>query len=179
MHTFTLSTGSLEFTFGWEAFPDDGMAPIWKEHDGHGVVSDWTTREKAPGERVLHTDGKSHLLYDVQASQAKALAQGWDAVPYNTDGRETPRQQAAKAVAADFDNLQKWCDGSRYFCVLRVVVLETDGTESEIDTYLGGVEAGDDMDDYLIEHAKEMGSELLLDLGKTWGTVTTTKFALL
>ena len=26
--------------------PDDGMRAPWEEHDGHGIVSEWTSRDK-------------------------------------------------------------------------------------------------------------------------------------
>jgi len=37
---------------------DDCMREPWREHDGHGAVSDWTSRDKKPGELVLNEDGR-------------------------------------------------------------------------------------------------------------------------
>lgn len=34
--------------FRFEVERDDGMREPWKEHDGHGIVSEWTTRKKTP-----------------------------------------------------------------------------------------------------------------------------------
>lgn len=43
---------------------DDDMEPPWQRCDGHGQVSDWTTRDKHPGEVVLIEDGQSKRYYD-------------------------------------------------------------------------------------------------------------------
>jgi hypothetical protein len=56
---------------------DGDMGEPWKEHDGHGVVSDWTSRDKRPGERVLCEDRGSKRFYDVQASSKIARRDGW------------------------------------------------------------------------------------------------------
>lgn len=90
--------------------PDEFMGPPWEEHDGHGPVSEWTTRAKHPGEIVLCEDRHAKRYYDFQEACRIARKDGWDAKPYN-EGQETKRQQAAKAARADFKNLQDWCDG--------------------------------------------------------------------
>ena len=51
---------------------DDGMRAPWEEHDGHGIVSEWTSRDKRAGERVLSRDRSSYLYYDVAATMRKA-----------------------------------------------------------------------------------------------------------
>lgn len=58
---------------------DDNMGEPWKEHDGHGVVSEWTTRDKAPHERILVSNhyGNSRRYYDVKASTLLARKYGW------------------------------------------------------------------------------------------------------
>lgn len=98
--TYTLDT--FEFTHNGtaylaEVYPDEHMGAPWDEHDGHGPVSDWTTRSKAPGELVLNEDRGSYRYYDFQEACRIARRDGWDAKPYNT-GQETKRQQAAKAA---------------------------------------------------------------------------------
>lgn len=57
-------------------FDEDHGAP-WEEHDGHGPVSEWTTRDKRPGERVLVSDRGSKRYYDVQEANRIAKADGW------------------------------------------------------------------------------------------------------
>src|SRR3990167_3653139 len=86
----------------------------WSDEEGHGPVSDWRARNyagnrnKRPGEIELCNDGpkRGSRFYDFAAACAQALADGWDAEPFNVDGRETPRQQAAKAARADFERLR-------------------------------------------------------------------------
>ena len=55
---------------------DDHGAP-WEDCDGHGIVSEWTTRDKRPGERVLNSDGRSKRFYDVQATMQLAQQECW------------------------------------------------------------------------------------------------------
>ena len=43
---------------------DEWYGAPWEECDGHGPVSEWTTRDKAPGERVLYADRRSKQFYD-------------------------------------------------------------------------------------------------------------------
>lgn len=94
-------------SFQAEIVADDFMAPPWIEHDGHGPVSDWTTRPKAPGERVLSQDRSSGRFYDVAEAIRIAKRDGWDAAPYTP---VTAGQKAARAVESDFRRLQAWCD---------------------------------------------------------------------
>lgn len=59
-------------------FPDDEDAgPPWEQGDGYGIVSDWTRRDKKPGEVVLSTDRSSKRFYDWQATNKKAKEEGW------------------------------------------------------------------------------------------------------
>jgi len=82
----------------------------WLESEGHGPVSDWTTRDKRPGELVLSEDGRARRFYDFSAACKLARADGWDAAPCNT-GQESKRQQAQKAALSDFGYLRRWCAG--------------------------------------------------------------------
>ena len=76
---------SEEFTldgirFRWETFRDYDMYEPWKEHDGHGVISDWTARDKSSGERVLALDRNSEMYYDFAATvkiARKRLGLNW------------------------------------------------------------------------------------------------------
>lgn len=56
---------------------DEGMGPPWEEHDGHGPVSEWTTRDKKPGERVLATDGSHKRYYDLAEANRIAKRDCW------------------------------------------------------------------------------------------------------
>ena len=132
-----------------EVTQDDDIGPPWEWSDGHGVVSDWTTRDRAPGERVLCQDGRSKRYYDVSASVAKARAEGWDAPPYTG----TKGERAARAVEADYQRLRRWCNNDwTWICVgvevsHRGEILDTD--------YCGGIESDGD---YWREHAAEVAN---------------------
>jgi hypothetical protein len=59
-------------------FPYDiDCEPPWERSDGHGVVSEWTRRDKHPGEIELCSDRGSKRFYDVQESTRIAKRDGW------------------------------------------------------------------------------------------------------
>ncbi len=87
---------------------DDSMGLPWEEHDGHGIVSDWTRRAKAPGERILASDHGSFRYYDFAESVKLARRDGWSA---GSSLSIPARQRAALAVEKDFQRLKEWCDG--------------------------------------------------------------------
>lgn len=140
----------------------------WKEEDGHGPVSDWRKQnymgryDKAPGELVLNADRYSARFYDFAAACKLALAEGWDAKPYNT-GQETKRQQAAKAARADFERLRGWCNDEWHYVGV-VVTASRDGIDLG-SASLWGIES--DAGDYLDEVATELLDEALADARTT------------
>lgn len=134
---------------------DEFCSEPWKECDGHGVVSDWTTREKAPGERILHSDRQHKLYYDVRESMKRARAEGWDTEPY---GQGTAGERAARAVEADFQFLRAWCNDEWEYCFVDVVMLDSDGNETGFRQSLGGVES---WKDYHVEAAHDLAAELI------------------
>jgi hypothetical protein len=94
---------------------DDARAP-WKEADGHGPVSEWTTRDKLPGEWILNRDRTSHRFYDARQAQVIALKDNWGISPEETArlteslGRKATRKEvAAAAVEFDFQYHYGWC----------------------------------------------------------------------
>jgi hypothetical protein len=147
----TFTRHGFEFTVTHPC-DDSGDAP-WERCDGHGPVSDWTRRDKRPGERILCEDRGSHRFYDWQAACKLARTEGWNAKPYDAPN------QIERAVRADFDRLRDWCnDRWQYLGV--VVTLK--GTEHE--DSLWGVES--DAYDYLAETAHDLADEILHRLGK-------------
>lgn len=54
----------------------------WDNEDGHGDVSDWTSRGKSPGELVLSKDGRFKRYFDFAGAVAKAKSEGWGFMPY-------------------------------------------------------------------------------------------------
>ena len=151
-HTEELTRAGL--TFRVEHHRDEYTGAPWDEHDCHGIVTEWTSREKRPGELVLDSDGHQRRYYDFAASCRRALAEGWDAPPY---GGGTPRQRAARAARADFERLRDWCDDEWHWCCVVVVLLDDEGEELDRAS-LWGIES--DAGDYLTEVAAELADEL-------------------
>lgn len=132
-------------------YDDSGRVP-WEDCDGHGIVSEWTNRDKSPGERVLHSDRSSRRYYDVQETMKIALRDGWNAAPYDVPG-ETKRQRAARAVDADFEYLRRWCNDQWSYVGVVVKHSETGERES-----VWGIES--DAYEYLNETAHELADEI-------------------
>lgn len=97
---------------------DDMRGPPDREYDGHGV----TVEYRAVRDMDLDRDAREGCYwdlgdrggdwrYDVRASLARALAEGWDAPPYRTG---TKQEQAWRAIQADYEHLrgyysEQWC----------------------------------------------------------------------
>ena len=60
--TDTITIEGREYT--WTVEYDCDIGAPWGKHDGHGPVTEWTTRPKGPGERVLAEDRGSYRYYD-------------------------------------------------------------------------------------------------------------------
>lgn len=102
--TSTIEVGG--FTVTATLYRDDDATPPWDREDGHGEVTDWTSRDKAPGEVILSSDRGSHRFYDMAGAVALAK-RDWigDAIPYRTRGIA-----AAIAAQSDFETLKAWCN---------------------------------------------------------------------
>lgn len=111
--SFTFEHKGRSFLAELHHDPDTG-AP-WEEQEGHGHVSDWVTRDKAPGEMVLLREGQHARFYAFEEACARAREEGWDSAPYN-QGQESEAEQAAKAARADFEYLRAWCIGEWHWC---------------------------------------------------------------
>ncbi len=136
---------------------DDNTAP-WKQEDGHGPVSDWTSRDKAPGELVLNEDGRSKRFYDFAEAVKIAKRDGWNAEPLD-DGL-TGGAKAAKAARADYERLRRWCDDDwRYIGVALQVWFEDIQLTDEYGAALWGIES--DAGEYCTETANDLISEAM------------------
>ena len=155
---FTTPNGN---TFKLELEHDEFMKAPWEECDGHGEVSDWTARDKKPGELVLYSDRRNKRYYDFQGAVRTARAEGWGCS--GLTGKETKGERASKAARADFEYLRRWCTDQWHYAWMCVVILNADGEEVEeyIDT-LGGVEddSGGPMRDYILREAKSIAQRL-------------------
>ena len=143
---------------------DDDTTPPWDREDGHGLVSDWTRRAKEPGERILSGDHPYHRYYDVERATRIAKRDGWDTPPF---GEGTAKEQATRAVDADYNALRLWC-ADEWWYVGIVLSVHRDGVELG-GASLWGVDcnhpAGDNS--YLSEVADELLPEAIEDARAT------------
>lgn len=153
---------------------DSDMGEPWKEHDGHGVVSDWERRDKRPGERVLCSERGSKRFYDVQETMKIAYRDGWGLgnedrekllkrlseprLPrrrYSQNTKEIPGRDpnkpltkgeiTAEAVRRDFEYCRGYLNDQWTWQWVRVELVDDD--DEVIDGYedsVGGVEGSDD-----------------------------------
>ena len=101
-HTATISHNDTDYRVEY-IHDADSDAP-WYNDCATGIVSEWTSRAKRPGERVLCSARGLNHFYDFQATMRKAKADGWNAAPYDAPGK------AARAVEANFKRLRAWCN---------------------------------------------------------------------
>lgn len=135
---------------------DDTIGHPWEEFDGHGPVSEWTTRPKTPGERVLARTCRNGYCryYDYQQAIKIAKRDGWDAPPY---GEGTAGERAVRAVEADFQRLKDYCNGKWGYVSITVTVTPyRDGLKWGWVMW-GGIESDAD------EHCLDVTNELLAE----------------
>lgn len=136
----------------------DDLAPPWIEFGNCGPVSEWTTRDKRPGEWVLCEDRGYKRFYDFAEAMKKAKREAWDAPPYS---EVTKGERALRAVTADFEHLRKWCNGDWIYITLHVTLLNEFEEETEYDDCLGGIEYDFSSNGYWMIDAREMAAEIL------------------
>ena len=131
---FTTPSGKK---FRLELAHDYSSQAPWEWTDGHGAVSEWTSRDKKSGEIVLCEERGSKRFYDFQGAVKLARQDGWNVEPYEHD---TNGIQAEKAAKADFEYLRAWCNNDWWYACIRVVLLDENGVETDYEEYLGMVE---------------------------------------
>lgn len=149
---------------------DDSHGTPWDECDGHGPVSDWTTRDKRAGERVLCSDRGLRRYYDAREANAIAKRDGWGlcdearAALARKLGREpTPGEIRAESVERDFDYLRRYCAG--HWSYVGVIVTACGMADDETDEAaptdyacaLWGIES--DARDYIAETVDDLADE--------------------
>lgn len=149
--------------FTYETLPDDIMLAPWEECDGHGEVSEWTSRSKAPHELLLVKDGHLRRYYDLAASLEIARRDCWglcdealEALAMRLGRWPSKREITAESVRRDFEYLRGWCNGQ--WCYVGVIVTHDETGEG---ASLWGVE---DLNGYPEEVAKELAVEILAGL---------------
>lgn len=165
-------------TFVMAIAHDDDDTPPWERAEGHGPVSDWTTRDKRPGEVELSSGHGRKRFYDWQEATAIAKRDGWGLSPAHLltlaalKGRKPTRKEiAAEAVRRDFEFLRSWCNDQWHYVGVVVFELPHDkelNPESVADDLpfkylphasIWGIESN--ADSYLAETAEELIGELL------------------
>lgn len=161
-----LNTRDIEhngITYRVQHLFDDYHGLPWEEHDGHGIVSEWTNRDKRPGELILCSDRQSRRFYDFAATMKRARAEQWGS-PLSESNKKlglTPGQVAARSVMKDFTYLQGYVAGDWFYVGVYVFPLDAEGNSLESrGQSLWGIESTDD--DYLKEVANDLIGEIVL-----------------
>ena len=141
------------YLFTIEVDYDEFQGPPWLHCDGHGPVSDWTTRDKKPSEVVLSSIGGANLYYDFSMAMKKAKEDRWDAAPY---GQGTRGERAERAVRADIKYLRDYIDNVWVYVTLSVTMQGSGYTTS-----LGGVEYDYSENGYWMTEIHLMADELI------------------
>jgi len=148
---------TLSLVVSFEHDSDHG-AP-WDEEDGHGPISDWTTRDKRSGELVLCTDRRSKRFYDFAEAVRIAKREKWGLAPDKLAklGANPTRGQIAHAAAmANYEYLRGWVNDEWSYVGVCVKLLR-EGEEVSFDS-LWGVES---FGTYKNECAADMARELV------------------
>ena len=166
---YALHTETIEHeghSFRVEHFADDTQDPPWEREDGHGIISEWTRRDKRPGEVSICEDRGSHRYYDVQATMKIARRDGWGLGPDDVESlarklKRTPTAGdiVAESVRMDMDRMRGWCNDDWCYVGVVVTLLTADGDPLESrDASLWGIES--DCTDYLREVAQELAEQI-------------------
>lgn len=165
METIDIKIGDQDLKFKVEFTDDTGAGAPWENSDGHGVVSDRTTRPKRAGELLLNQDHNSKRYYDFAESCRLALREGWN--------EATTREQAAEAARADYEFLRAWCNDEWRYVIIDVTLLDEEGEPTEVQDSLCGVET---WDGYHETQARTMVDDLAHGFGVSWDFVSKNTF---
>lgn len=140
---------------------DHDMEPPWESAEGHGVVSDWTRRNKRPGELILNRDGRGWCrFYDFQASIKIARRDSWNS--WNMLPTAAARgEELVRAVMMDFHYLRDWCQDKWHYMGIMVFPLTNEGDQLRSKQHsLWGIESESDS-----SYFEEVTNELLAECG--------------
>jgi len=142
--SFNFHLANSHRTYRAEIHTDDD-AP-WDNCDTLGSVTDWETRSKHPGERILCSDRRYHRLYDFAAAIRKGRQEGMSG------------EQAAKQAEQEYRWIKAWCNDNWHYVGVVVFPLTDDGDELKSKSAsLWSVEDNDDK--YLREVAEELAHQ--------------------
>jgi hypothetical protein len=162
-----------------EVFHDEHMGAPWEEHDGHGIVSDWRSRDsKQPGELVLNEDHGSYRYYDYAGTLAIARKDGWGlsaellaALERKLGRKATKREITAASVMRDYEHLRAWCNDEWQWLGYTTTITTPDGTEIDGDSCWGF-----DEEKYMMSEAKGNAESTIADLIASAATESTESF---
>ena len=148
---------------------DDNMGAPWEEHDGHGIASDWTSRDKRAGEIILCQDGSSKRYYDFADTMKIAKRDGWGLCPEKiakikkqTGKKPTKGELVHAAVMADFEYLRAWCNDEWHWLGYTTEIETPDGETIDGDSCWGY-----DDERYMLEQATSNALATVADHAKT------------
>lgn len=159
--SFIFSRGGKDYRA--DVYPDVDWGAPWDNSCAHGIVSDWETRSKLPGEWVLCEDRRARRFYNAQESMKKARADDWGlsepalAKLCESLGRPATRGEIiAAAVRADFEFLRGWCNDEWHYVGVCVGAMDTAGDVigDPFENALWGIES------YNAEYIREVAIEL-------------------
>lgn len=155
MKLYTEESKHKGYTIRISIHRDEHMGPPWKEHDGHGIVSDREHRDKRPGEIILHSDRQSKWFYDFAGTMAIAKRDGWGLSEENIAklekqlGRKPTKGDVLHAAAMrDYEHLKGWCNDEWCWVGYTTEIETPDGETIEGDSCWGY-----DDEKYMLEEA--------------------------
>ncbi len=177
MESIEIKAGDSTLTFRVTTEPEYDSGTPWDNSEGHGVVSDWTSRTKRPGEWILAEDRHLRRFYDFAQTMKIAKRDNWGLDKEELEAWAAERggcwptkaMIAERAVKKDFDHLKAWCDGEWRYVGVIVTLLDDEGDETEVNQSLWSV---DDSDcEYVNQVAQELAEEIAGGYGTSWGFV--------
>lgn len=157
----TFTHAGMQFIVSFEHDGNHG-AP-WEEQDGHGPVSEYTRRDKKPGEWVLSSDRSSKRFYDASEATRIAKRDGWGlgdeekAKLATKLGRTaTKGEVTAESVRRDFEYLRGWANDKWHYVGVCVRHVSQDADE-RYSYATWGIES--DCDENLTEVAHKLADE--------------------
>ena len=139
---------------------DEDTGAPWEENDGHGIVSEWTTRDKQPGELVLGSERRSRRYYDFAATLKLARRDGWGLsdndiakLAKQLGRKPTAKQILNESVIRDFEYLRGWCQDDWQWLGYTSEIETPDGETIDGDS-CWGFEGTDDGTKYMIGEAE-------------------------
>lgn len=174
--TKTIEIDGYTVTLSFHYDTDNG-AP-WENEDGHGPVTKWECRDKAPHEMILSSDGRSRRFYDFQEAVSIAKRDGWGLSADNVVKLETRlKRKATKgdichaAAMADFEHLRAWCNNEWYYVGYTTEIATPEGETIDGDSCWGFASNDDYMD-------QEAESNARFEIERLKATAAETQLAL-